>query len=130
MNFEKYKHENGVYYAWYEVEIEFLETTVPETAPYLPKDKDGKVIPTKLKDYLIQYTVSYDGKYAIILLSAKQAEYGRQEGVKADGLQLWANFLPAFGKPIDKMMDREQMQELLRSERYKTTRYKSNEEEV
>ena len=125
MDFEKYKHENGVYYAWYEVEIAFLETIVPESAPYLPKDKKGKIIPTKLKDYLIQYIVSNDGKYAIMLLSAKQASYGRQEGVKADGLQLWAKLLPAYGKPIDKMMDASQVQKLLQSKRYK-----SDDEEI
>jgi len=119
---EKFKRANGIYYAWYEVEASFLETLVPEAAPYLPKDKEGNVIPTKLKDYLITYTLSLDGNSAVMLLSAKQESFGRLSGTLGEDLQLWANFLPAFGKPFEAAMTTEEARALLHSPKYRVER--------
>jgi len=122
--FAKFKNkDNGVYYAFYEVEDSFLDTIVPEQAPYLKKDKDGNIIPTKLRDYLIMMVPAIDDSGdVLILLSAKQAECGRLTGSDTNSLSLWEHFLPLFGKPWENALTREEAKTLKASAKYSKPR--------
>jgi len=130
--YAKFKNEdNGVYYAFYEVEDAFLDTIVPDQAPYLKKDKDGNVIPTKLRDYLIMMVPAIDESGdVLILLSAKQAACGRLTGTDTNALGLWEHFLPAFGKPWENALTREEAKTLRASAKYSKPRRPGTDEDA
>ena len=129
--FAKFKNQdNGVYYAFYEVEDSFLDTIVPEAAPYQKKDLNGDYVPITLREYLILTTPAVDDSGDVLmLLSAKQASCGRLTGTDGHSLSLWAHFLPMYGKPWENALTYDEAKVLLHSEKYAGTREVPPEEE-
>ena len=125
-------------FAWLEVPIDFMDTEVPESAPYstvITKeapyvepvfDEEGNDITEYpepetrqklLKEY-VPYKVSLDGTKAVFRLSALDKDTYRARGIKEDGMALWEQFLPAYGYPFDTVMGIEAYEALIRSADY------------
>lgn len=127
--FEKFKVTvNGyeVSYAFCECDIAMLNEQIPQAAlDYVygvSADEQGNTVHNKtgllLRDFTLKYWTSLDGTKAVVLLGAQEYPAGRRMPVGLEQIQMWAQYLSAYGYTPDKWMTKEQALELIGSAAY------------
>ena len=100
------------YQAWAECPVAMLEEPIPQEAlDYVygvSTDEEGVTTPNKtnlkLRDFTLRSWVSLDGTKAIVLLGAREFDIGRMMPVGLEQIQMWAQYLSAYGYTPDKWM--------------------------
>jgi hypothetical protein len=118
--YDKFRHTNGVAYAFLEVPIELLNQQMPDYANWaVIKDDEGQPIEIKtLGEYAINVVISVDNTKAVIALAAMQAPVYRTPALTYDDLQDWEDWLDLLGYNINEWLTIAERAALLATNEY------------
>ena len=109
-SYEKFLH-NGRYLAFIEAPKSFLTTPIPVGVKWSSKLADevnehgySFMEQKTLGEYIFPHMTTDLGDTVIILLAAMEAPYYRRQGVTADDLNEWSQYLTAHGFSFDKWL--------------------------
>ena len=111
-------------YAYFEAPVAFLDTEIPNGAPDWYKevtDPDtGEIeqVAKTLREYSNEIRISSDGTTALIKCQARQADCGRLTPATVANIELWIQYLGAYGYAEDSLFGLDKRKELLESEAY------------
>ena len=117
----KFKYPlNGALYAYFEAPVDFLDTKIPNGAPYWcneivdPDTGEIEQVAKTLREYSNEIHISLDGTTALIKCQAKQADCGRLTPVTVQDIELWIQYLGAYGYAEDSLFGLDKRKELLK----------------
>lgn len=117
--FERFKHRNGAYYAYVEIDAELLTTRVPEGAKWGVIVEDDEPRQKTLLEFVGRADYSKDDSSVIIPCCAIEKPILRQKPVTKGDMEDWEFYLYAvFGIEIDDLLTIDARKELLASEDY------------
>ena len=112
--YDKFRHINGVAYAFLETPIAFLDEEIPEGANWSAKEGGQKT----LDEYTINKAISNDETKVIFALCAMENPTYRHPALTYDDVQDWETWLNTKGYSIDDFLTIEDRNTLLSSEAY------------
>ena len=107
--------ENGVFYAFLEVPIQFLSEELPTDATWSMKEDEAQ---KTIEEYVISIQKSNDETKAVIGLMATVNPTYRIPKFTKDDLQDWETWLNTKGYSIDNFLTIEERNTLLETEDY------------
>lgn len=119
--YDKFRHTNGVAYAFLEVPVAFLDQQMPDYANWAVEEVDEEGRPIEIKtlgEYTIGQVLSIDGTKVVITLAAMQAATYRTPAITYDDMQDWEDWLGLHGYTIDDWLTITERNVLLASEAY------------
>ena len=119
--YDKFRHTNGVAYAFLEVPVDFLNQQMPDYANWAVEEVDEEGNPIEIKtlgEYTIGQVLSIDGTKVVITLAAMQATTYRTPAITYDDMQDWEDWLGLHGYTIDDWLTIAERNTLLASEAY------------
>jgi hypothetical protein len=119
--YDKFRHTNGVAYAFLEVPVDFLNQQMPDYANWAVEEVDEEGNPIEIKtlgEYTIGQVLSIDGTKVVITLAAMQAATYRTPAITYDDMQDWEDWLGLHGYTIDDWLTIADRNTLLASEAY------------
>jgi hypothetical protein len=119
--YDKFRHTNGVAYAFLEVPVAFLDQQMPDYANWAVEEVDEEGNPIEIKtlgEYTIGQVLSIDETKVVITLAAMQSPNYRTPAITYDDMQDWEDWLGLHKYTIDDWLTIADRNTLLASEAY------------
>ena len=100
-NPDRFRHPNNKgRYAFIEVPVSFLTTSIPEGWPRsTTKKPNGSLRQKRLREYVMVVRRSLDNTTALVMLSVREGPRGRRSHSRRKDLNRWLNWLKDVGYP-------------------------------
>ena len=116
--YDKFRHSNGVPYAFLEVPVAFLDEVIPEGANWSDKGDEENPEQKNVGEYTLGKIYSLNNTKVIITIGATRSVGFRGRSVNYDDVQDWETWLDTKGYTIDNFLTIAERATLLASEAY------------